>query len=240
MGAFERRSAEQETEDVIQRARAAIASSGNERASLRRSILVRRVQREAPAPPESARPPRRTILPPMDEPLERPQPLDRQAAALDRIHSAEEKRRGRKYFYSGDCASGVFCGDGVLIAPSFEYAGGFLDGQPHGQGYLFHPDSVKQGFAVRYDEGRLVRKRARVEMELAGARHEMSRLRDMIDKHEGFRDLALCKACASASACVVLMPCRHQSLCASCHDRYSESCPICRAPVREAIVALRP
>jgi hypothetical protein len=238
LGAFEQRSAEQGAGDAIQRARAALGERGDAGPALRRSILIRRMHREAPDPPEPPRSTRRPVLPPIETPT--PDPIDRQAAALDRINDAEGERRGREYFYCGECVRGVFCGDGVLLTPSFEYAGGFLDGQPHGQGYLFHSDSVKQGFSVRYDEGRLVRKRARAEIELASVRLEMTRMRETMSKHEAFRDLALCKACASASACVLLLPCRHQSLCTACHERYPDSCPICRAPVRQAIVALRP
>lgn len=52
----------------------------------------------------------------------------------------------------------------------------------------------------------------------------------------GSRD---CVVCQSAAVSVVLLPCRHACVCASCAARF-QSCPICRAAVLESFTLTGP
>lgn len=57
-----------------------------------------------------------------------------------------------------------------------------------------------------------------------------------VSEEGGSRD---CVVCQSAAVSVVLLPCRHACMCASCAARF-QSCPICRAAVLESFTLTGP
>lgn len=59
----------------------------------------------------------------------------------------------------------------------------------------------------------------------------------MIDDHsrDELMDLVRCSICYVNLSNVIMLPCLHQSICASCSDRIKRKCPICRSDVKQLL-----
>ena len=63
---------------------------------------------------------------------------------------------------------------------------------------------------------------------------------DSIQCLENRSDTLLCKICFQNDSDIILVPCLHISMCATCHVRVFINCPVCRTLVHDSRVVFIP
>ena len=193
-----------------------------ERVTERRNAAVAAAAAPAAAAPAAAAP---AVAPLRLPPIET-------TTMADRIERLRETLPVRQCVYQGEIVDGGFHGRGILLTPRFDYEGEFRNNAPHGRGTLVCETRARAAHSVRVDHGVV---RSKLVASAASAAPPAPPTDTATD---------LCKICYSAQACVLLLSCRHLVSCEACHEACrrnsaSRACPICRAPVRDHVVAIR-